>query len=163
MAKKRTFSWGSNVGNPESHLACSRSHSGNQSECRICIILLTHSFRHIITDAHRLDWWNEKIPEQQVVGRQDEPLEGQSLPFLDKIHFPLIIPQNINFYICRSPLCRGGGSYVSRMNFKTYCYTNFTQLNKECHWLILDCDTFEQLYPPWDTLQDVIKAWWKVA
>ena len=99
MAKKKTFSWGSNAGNPESHLACSRSHSGNQSECRICIILLTHSFRHIITDAHRLDWWNEKIPEQQVVGRQDEPLEGQSLPFLDKIHFPLIIPQNINSYI----------------------------------------------------------------
>ena len=57
----------------------------------------------------------------------------------------------------------GGGSYVSRMNFKTYCYTNFTQLNKECHWLILDCDTFEQLYPAWDKLQDVIKAWWKVA
>ena len=82
-----------------------------------------------------------------MVGRQDEPLEGQSLPFLDKIHFPLIISQNINSYIYRSPLCRGGGSYVSRMNFKTYCYSNFTQLNKECHRLILDCDTFEHCTP----------------
>ena len=92
-----------------------------------------------------------------MVGGQDEPLEGQSLPFLDKIHFPLIIPQNINSYIYRSPLCRGGGSYVSRMNFKTYCYSNFTQLNKECHRLILDCDTFEQLYPAWDTLRMLSK------
>ena len=25
------------------------------------------------------------------------------------------------------------------------------------------CDTFEQLYPARDTLQHVIKAWWKVA
>ena len=46
-----------------------------------------------------------------MVGRQDEPLEGQSLPFLDKIHFPLIIPQNITSYIkfYRSPLWVGGG------------------------------------------------------
>ena len=26
-----------------------------------------------------------------------------------------------------------------------------------------DRNTFEQLYPIWDTLQHVIKAWWKVA
>ena len=26
-----------------------------------------------------------------------------------------------------------------------------------------DRNTFEQLYPIWDTLQHVIKAWWNVA
>ena len=57
----------------------------------------------------------------------------------------------------------GGGSYVPRMNFKTYCYNNFTQLDKDCHWLIVDCDTFEQLYPARDAFQHVINAWWKVA
>ena len=55
----------------------------------------------------------------------------------------------------------GGGSYVPDMNFKTYCYNNFTQLNKDCHQLILDCDTFEHIVPRSGyitTLQHVIKA-----
>ena len=48
MAKKRTFTCGTNAGNPErvrwAHVAC----LGSQSECRIRLILPTRRFIHII-------------------------------------------------------------------------------------------------------------------
>ena len=48
MAKRRPFTCGTNAGNPERvrwpHLAC----LGSQSKCRICLILPTRRFSHII-------------------------------------------------------------------------------------------------------------------
>ena len=56
---------------------------------------------------------------------------------------------------------------------KLYSQT-FTQLNRECHWLILGhvaltkikCILIvihQAMYPAWATLQHMIKAWWKVV
>ena len=67
-------------------------------------------------------------------------------------------------------------AYYSR--YKLHCYiprlSLNRQLNRDCHWLILGhvaltkikCIPImihEAMYPARDTLQHVIKAWWKVA
>ena len=53
-------------------------------------------------------------------------------------------------------------------------FLTFTQLNRDCHWLILGhvaltkikcipIVIYQAMYPARATLQHVIKAWWKVA
>ena len=48
MAKKRTFTGGTNAGNPEGAKTAHPASSGSQSECRICIILHGCRFSNVI-------------------------------------------------------------------------------------------------------------------
>ena len=48
MAKKRTFTCGTNAGNPERAKMAHPASSGSQSECRIRIMLPARRFSHII-------------------------------------------------------------------------------------------------------------------